>query len=85
MATPLMKRLGLAAAAAVAVASFAGPAHAKKVRWKMHSAFGTNVAVIGPVGPRVSEWVDKMSGGDFDIKVWARRTGRWLRLLRSGR
>ncbi len=70
MATPLMKRLGLAAATAVAVASFAGPAHAKKVRWKLHSAFGTNVAVIGPVGPRVADWVDKMSGGDFDIKVF---------------
>jgi TRAP-type mannitol/chloroaromatic compound transport system substrate-binding protein len=45
-------------------------AQAKKVRWKLHSAFGTNIAVIGPVGPRVANWVRDMSGGDFDIKVF---------------
>ncbi|MCP5266470.1 MAG: TRAP transporter substrate-binding protein [Burkholderiaceae bacterium] len=67
------KRLGvLAAAAAVAVTALApDTAHAqKKVRWKMHSAFGKNLAVIGPPGYRMAEWVKDMSGGKFDIKVF---------------
>ncbi len=50
--------------------AFAGEADAKKVRWKMHAAFGKNVAVIGPPPIRVAEAIDKMSGGDFDIKVF---------------
>ena len=59
------------AAAALAVVSFsATDASAQKVRWKMHSAFGTNVAVLGPVGPRIADAVREMSGGDFDIKVF---------------
>ena len=63
----------LSAVALAAVATFAisaSEAEAKKVRWKMHSAFGTNLAVIGPVGPRVSGWVNDMSDGDFDLKVF---------------
>jgi len=47
-----------------------GDADARKTRWKMHSAFGKNVAVIGPVGYRVAGWVNDMTGGDFDIKVF---------------
>jgi TRAP-type mannitol/chloroaromatic compound transport system substrate-binding protein len=59
------------AAAALAVASFvATEASAQKVRWKMHSAFGTNVAVLGSVGPRIADAVRAMSNGDFDIKVF---------------
>jgi TRAP-type mannitol/chloroaromatic compound transport system substrate-binding protein len=41
-----------------------------KERWKLHSAFGTNVAVLGPVGPRVTDWIREMTDGDFDIKVF---------------
>jgi TRAP-type mannitol/chloroaromatic compound transport system substrate-binding protein len=59
------------AVAALAVASLsATEAAAQKVRWKMHSAFGTNVDVLGPVGPRIADAVRAMSGGDFDIKVF---------------
>lgn len=65
------KTLGVVAlAAAATIAISASHAEAKKVRWKMHSAFGTNLAVIGPVGPRISGWVNAASGGDFDIKVF---------------
>lgn len=63
----------LSAVALAAVATFAisaSEAEAKKVRWKMHSAFGTNLAVIGPVGPRISGWINDASDGDFDIKVF---------------
>jgi TRAP-type mannitol/chloroaromatic compound transport system substrate-binding protein len=66
--TKTLSTVSLAAVAAFAIS--ASDAEAKKVRWKMHSAFGTNLAVIGPVGPRVSGWVKAASGGDFDIKVF---------------
>lgn len=71
MRSGLMKGAGAIALAAVAALTFAaGDAEAKKVRWKMHSAFGTNLAVLGPVGPRVADWVNRASAGDFDIKVF---------------
>ncbi|SDF09243.1 TRAP-type mannitol/chloroaromatic compound transport system, substrate-binding protein [Thalassobaculum litoreum DSM 18839] len=71
MSLNLLKKAGLVAAAAAFVLSAgAGDAEAKKVRWKMHSAFGTNVAVLGPVGVRITDWVNKISDGDFDIKLF---------------
>ena len=45
-------------------------ADAKKLRWKLHAAFGQNVAVIVPPPHRVAEAVKRMSDGDFDIKVF---------------
>lgn len=71
MSLNILKKAGLVAAAAAFVLSAgAGDAEAKKVRWKMHSAFGEQVAVIGPVGYRIADWVNQISGGDFDIKVF---------------
>jgi TRAP-type mannitol/chloroaromatic compound transport system substrate-binding protein len=71
MSLNILKKAGLVAAAAAFVLSAgAGDAEAKKVRWKMHSAFGTNVAVLGNVGIRITDWVNKMSDGDFDIKLF---------------
>lgn len=65
------KTFGALAVASTVVLGFsAGEADAKKVRWKMHAAFGQNVKVIGPPPHRISEAVGKMSGGDFDIKVF---------------
>ena len=58
--------IGLAALVGTTVADHAEA----KTRWKMHSAFGQNVAVIGPVGYRIAEWVNKASAGEFDIKVF---------------
>ena len=67
----LLERWGGIAAAGLVLASVATTdALAQKVRWKMHSAFGTNVAVLGPVGPRIADAVRAMSQGDFDIKVF---------------
>ena len=64
-------RLILGAVTAAAMTVMSADAEAgKKVRWKMHTAFGKNVAVIGPVGYRIADWVREMSGGDFDIKVF---------------
>ena len=66
----LVMRTGtLAVAAVVATAMGSGEADAQKIRWKMHAAFGQNVAVIGAPPHRVADSVRRMSGGDFDIKV----------------
>ncbi len=71
MAMGIFKRAGIVAMAAVmATAMGAGEADAQKVRWKMHTAFGKNISVIGPVGYRIADMVRAMSGGDFDIKVF---------------
>ncbi len=71
MKKDLFKRACLLAGTAALAAAIASPAHAaKKVRWKLHMAYATNVAVIGPPGPRIAEAVNRMSGGDFDIKVF---------------
>jgi len=71
MSLNILKKAGLfAAAAAFVLSAGAGDAEAKKVRWKMHSAFGTNVAVLGNVGIRITDWVNRMSDGDFDIKLF---------------
>ena len=66
----LKKATAVVAAAAATVAISAQDADAKKVRWKMHSAFGQNLPVIGPVGYRIADMVRAMSDGDFDIKVF---------------
>lgn len=65
-------RLFGAAAATAAVALMAAPdaAEAQKVRWKMHSAFGTELSVLGRVGPYIADTVRTLSDGDFDIKVF---------------
>lgn len=72
MSFKLLKKVGAVAATCAFVLSFSAmDAEAqKKVRWKMHSAFGQNIAVIGPVGHRIAGWVSDMSDGDFDIKVF---------------
>ncbi|MCP5264728.1 MAG: TRAP transporter substrate-binding protein [Burkholderiaceae bacterium] len=66
-------RLGTLVAAAVFAAGTLAPDAAqaqKKIRWKMHGAYGKNLAVIGPPANRIANWVRDMSGGKFDIKVF---------------
>ena len=59
-----------ALAAAVCLSLATSASAADKVRWKMHAAYGENVAVIGPPAHRIADVVGKMSGGDFKIKVF---------------
>ncbi len=66
----ILKTMTLGVAALAASLAIATDADAKKVRWKMHSAFGKNVAVIGPPPHRIADAIRSMSDGDFDIKVF---------------
>jgi len=66
----LKKATAAALTVATALTFTAFEADAKKVRWKMHSAFGTQLAVLGRVGPYIADTVSAMSDGDFDIKIF---------------
>ena len=60
--------LCLSAVATIA-AAVALPAEAQeRVRWKMQSAFGSQLPHLGPSGVRFTEDIKRMSGGRFDIK-----------------
>ena len=41
-----------------------------KVRWKMQSAFGSTLTHLGPSGVRFSKDIERMSGGNFEIKFF---------------
>jgi TRAP-type mannitol/chloroaromatic compound transport system substrate-binding protein len=60
---------GVSAATVIGLTATGADAQ-KKVRWKLHAAFGQNVAVIGPPPHRVADAIKAMSGGNFDIKVF---------------
>ena len=60
-----------ACVAAAALVIGAMPASAQdKVRWKMQSAFGSQLPHLGPSGVRFSKDIDRMSGGKFEIKFY---------------
>lgn len=63
--------LGGALAAAVALGAMS-PANAddKRFRLKMHSAFGSNVDILGPAGVRIAENLTKFSGGTLRVQFF---------------
>src|SRR3546814_1048904 len=54
--------------AALTVTATVADAQAERVRWKMHSAYATNIAVLGEAPGVVSETVEKLSDGQFRIR-----------------
>jgi TRAP-type mannitol/chloroaromatic compound transport system substrate-binding protein len=63
----------LAVAATVAVsATLAVPSAdaQERVRWKMQSAFPSNLSHLGTAGVRLEEMVDRVSGGNFELKFF---------------
>ena len=47
------------------------PANAQeRVRWKMQSAFGSQLPHLGPSGVRFSKDIERMSGGKFEVKFY---------------
>jgi TRAP-type mannitol/chloroaromatic compound transport system substrate-binding protein len=66
--TLLMGFVGLSALALTAV--FTGADAQEKVRWKMQSAFASNLPHLGPPGVRFSKNVERLSGGKLEIKFF---------------
>jgi TRAP-type mannitol/chloroaromatic compound transport system substrate-binding protein len=65
-------KLGLLGASALTFAVIATAANAQeqRVRWKMPSAFGSQLPHLGPSALRFSKDVERMSGGKFEIKFF---------------
>jgi TRAP-type mannitol/chloroaromatic compound transport system substrate-binding protein len=69
MSRSLLK-LGILGAAvlSISVLSFAGASAQDRVRWRMQSAFGSQLPHLGPPALRFSKDIERMSGGKFEIK-----------------
>ena len=60
--------LGLSAGCFVAMTGEA--AAQEKIRWKMQSAFGSQLPHLGPSGVRFSKDIERMSSGKFEVKFY---------------
>jgi len=58
------------AAIAVTVAALSTTAQADRVKWKMHSAWGSQVPHLGTNAVRFADNIVRMSGGDFKVKFF---------------
>ncbi len=56
--------------AAVMLAMWSTADAQERLRWKMASAFGSKLSILGPSGVRFSTNVDRMSGGKMQIKFF---------------
>ena len=72
MAFSYALRMSAAAAlAAVLAAGAAAEADAQqRVRWKMHSVYGSQLAILGTGGKAVEREVEKVSNGTFQLKFF---------------
>ncbi|MCA8929328.1 MAG: TRAP transporter substrate-binding protein [Alphaproteobacteria bacterium] len=62
--------LGGALAAAVMITAATGHAEDVRKRWKMHSSFGSQVAILGPAGVRVAKNITELSNGSIRVKFF---------------
>ena len=71
MSKSLLKTAALVAVAGAMAFGAAGDASAqKKVKWKMQSAFGSQISHLGPAAQRIAEVVTSMSNGKFNLKFF---------------
>jgi len=63
-------KLVAGAVAAVTVAAAATDAEAQRVRWKMHSAFGSKLIVLGEGASNVANDITAMSGGELQVRFF---------------
>lgn len=67
----MLRKAVLAALAVVFVVWGVGQADAQeRVRWKMQSAFGSQLPHLGTSGVRFSKNIERLSGGRFEIKFF---------------
>lgn len=72
MSTKSFMSIAAAAALAIGVAGVASDADAasKRVKWKLHSAWGAAVPHLGTSGVRFSKVMNRISGGSFTMKFF---------------
>ena len=75
MSRSLLK-LGLAGVFAVSMSALSlmatttAASAQEKIRWKMQSAFGSQLTHLGPSGVRFTKDIERMSAGKFEIKFY---------------
>jgi TRAP-type mannitol/chloroaromatic compound transport system substrate-binding protein len=57
-------------AVALAFGAFSNAQAQKRVKWKMQSAFGSQLSHLGTSGVRFSKNVSRLSGGKFEVKFF---------------
>jgi TRAP-type mannitol/chloroaromatic compound transport system substrate-binding protein len=65
---PTLMAVGITLVAAITAATTT--AAQERVRWKMQSAFASNLSHLGTAAVRVEEMVDRLSGGNFELKFF---------------
>ena len=60
--------VSLSVAGVIAISTDAGAQ--ERVKWKMQSAFGSQLPHLGPSAVRFSKDIERMSGGKFEIKFY---------------
>jgi TRAP-type mannitol/chloroaromatic compound transport system substrate-binding protein len=67
----LSKAVAVTGVAVTVALAASTSAHAqKRVKWKMQSAFGSSLVHLGASGVRFADNVNRMSGGNFEIKFF---------------
>jgi TRAP-type mannitol/chloroaromatic compound transport system substrate-binding protein len=66
--TKLLAAAGMALVGTLALATDTDAQ--ERVRWKMQSAFASNLSHLGTAAVRVEEMVDRLSGGNFELKFF---------------
>lgn len=67
----ILRTTATAAVTAAVLAGAVSTAHAQdRMRWKMQSAFGSKLSIIGEVAARYENVVDDVSGGSMKIKFF---------------
>jgi TRAP-type mannitol/chloroaromatic compound transport system substrate-binding protein len=66
----LGRPLAVASVAIAFAASVPAADAQERVRWKMQSAFGSQLSFLGTSGVRLTEIVDRVSGGNFELKFF---------------
>ena len=71
MSKNLLKTAALVAVAGAMAFGAAGDASAaKKIKWKMQSAFGSQISHLGDAANRIADVVTSMSDGNFNLKFF---------------
>jgi TRAP-type mannitol/chloroaromatic compound transport system substrate-binding protein len=66
----VLKAAACGLATAIGLAALPAAEAQERVRWKMHSAFASNLPVLGPAGKRMERTMGEISNGAFELKFF---------------
>ena len=66
----MRRAAGLALGAAFCFAAVTDASAQERIRWKMHSAFAGNLAILGTAGKRIERTIKEISNGAFELRFF---------------